>query len=164
MLKSSYHWKKGICINIKKGISLCTTVIGKKSLQIPSKLVKCGHHKLHFCEFKFVFSHFANSKHFVILKIPLIKKLRSNVIYSYTCSNFNVTYGKTYLHFSITVSAIPISNVTEKRTEDVEESAISEHLLQCDSLINFDHLDILASDTNKIGGLIKKGCLSNVIK
>ena len=77
--------------------------VDKKSLQITQKLVKFGHN-LHFCQFKVVFSHFPNSKYFFIVKIPLIKKLRSNAIYRYTYSDFTVTYAKTYWHFSTVAS------------------------------------------------------------
>ena len=48
-----------------------------------------------------------------------------------------------------------ISNLTGKRVKNVEGSAFSDHLLQCDCTIDFDHFDILASDTNKEVLLIK---------
>ena len=52
-----------------------------------------------------------------------------------------------------------ISNLTGKRVKNVKESAISDHLLQCDCTTDFDHFDILASDTNSFRLLIKESLL-----
>ena len=52
-----------------------------------------------------------------------------------------------------------ISNLTGKRVKNVEESEVSDHLLQCDCPIDFDHFDILASDTNSFRLLIKESLL-----
>ena len=39
-------------------------------------------------------------------------------------------------------------NLTSKRVEKVEKSAVSDHLLQHDCTLDFDHFYILVSDTN----------------
>ena len=52
-----------------------------------------------------------------------------------------------------------ISYLTGKRVRNVKETAVSDHLLQCDCTIDFDHFDILASDTNSFRLLIKEGLL-----
>ena len=52
-----------------------------------------------------------------------------------------------------------ISNLTGKRVKNVKESAVSEHLLQCDCTIYFENFDILASDTNSFRLLIKESLL-----
>ena len=51
-----------------------------------------------------------------------------------------------------------ISNLREKRVKDVKES-VSDHHLQCDCIISFDDFDVLASDTNNFGLLIKESLL-----
>ena len=53
-----------------------------------------------------------------------------------------------------------ISNLTEKRLKSMKESAISDHLLQCDCAISFDDIDVLASDTNNFRLLIKESLLT----
>ena len=90
-------------------------------------------------------------------KGPLQKKIRSDIVYRYMCSNCRVTYyGKTYRHFFTRAAEhIGISNLTEKHLKCVKQSAISDHLLECNCLIYFDHFDILASDGNKFRLLIK---------
>ena len=50
---------------------------------------------------------------------------------------------------------------TDKRVKNVKKSAVSDHLLQCHCTIDFDHFDILASDTNNFRLLIKKSLLIN---
>ena len=51
-----------------------------------------------------------------------------------------------------------ISNLTSKRVKNAKESAVSDHLLQCDCTIDFDHFDILASNTNDLDSLLRKVC------
>ena len=52
-----------------------------------------------------------------------------------------------------------ISNLTSKHVTNVKESAISSHLLQCNCTIDFDHFDVLASDTNSFRLLINESLL-----
>ena len=94
-------------------------------------------------------------------KGPLQKKIRSDIVYRYMCSNCRVTYyGKTYRHFFTTAAELMgISNLTGKRLECVKQSAVSDHLLECNCLIDFDHFDILASDANRFRLLIKESLL-----
>ena len=89
------------------------------------------------------------------------KKNRSDIVYRYMCSNCKVTfYGKTYRHFFTRAAEhMGISNLTGKRLKCVKQSAVSDHLLECNCSIDFDHLDILASDTSKFRLLIKKSLL-----
>ena len=51
------------------------------------------------------------------------------------------------------------SKLTGKRVKNVKESAVSEHLLQCNCTIDFDNFDIIASDTNNFRLLIKESLL-----
>ena len=52
-----------------------------------------------------------------------------------------------------------ISSVTGKRLKSVKQSELSDHLLECNCSIDFDHFDILASDTNNFRLLIKESLL-----
>ena len=52
-----------------------------------------------------------------------------------------------------------ISNLTEKRLKSIKQSAISDHLLQCNCTINFDNFDILAAESNKFKLLIRESLL-----
>ena len=52
-----------------------------------------------------------------------------------------------------------ISNLTSKRVKNVKESAVSDHLLQCNSTIDFDHFDVLVSDTNSFRLFLKESLL-----
>ena len=93
-------------------------------------------------------------------KDSLDKKICSDLVYRYTCSNCNITYyGKTYQHFFTRAAEdMGISNLSEKRVKNMKESAVSEHRLQCDCIISFDDFDVLASDTNNFRLLIKETC------
>ena len=53
-------------------------------------------------------------------------------------------------HFFITAAEHQgISNLTAKCLVSVKQSAVSDHLLECNCSINFVHFKILASDANK---------------
>ena len=52
-----------------------------------------------------------------------------------------------------------ISNLTGKCLKSVKQSAVSDRLLKCNCLIDFDHSNILASDANKFRLLIKESLL-----
>ena len=52
-----------------------------------------------------------------------------------------------------------ISSLTGKHLKFVKQSAVFDHLLECNCLIDFDHFEILASDANKFRLLIKKRLL-----
>ena len=52
-----------------------------------------------------------------------------------------------------------ISNLTGKHLKSVKQSAISDHLLECNCSVGFGHFDILASDANKFRLLIKESLL-----
>ena len=41
-----------------------------------------------------------------------------------------------------------VSNLTGKRLKNIKDSVVSDHLLQCNCTIDFDHLDILATDVS----------------
>ena len=52
-----------------------------------------------------------------------------------------------------------ISNLAGKRLKCVKQSAVSDHLFECNCSIVFDHFDILASDENRFRLLIKESLL-----
>ena len=49
-----------------------------------------------------------------------------------------------------------ISSLTEKCLKCVKQSVVSDHLLECDCSIDFDHFNILASNANKFSLLSKE--------
>ena len=95
------------------------------------------------------------------LKIHLGEKICSGIIYRYKCSNCKVTYyGKTFRYFYTRIAEhMGISNLTGKRLKNVKQSAISDHLLQCNYVISFDDFSILAMDCNKFRFLLRVSLL-----
>ena len=77
------------------------------------------------------------------------------------CSNCKVTYyGKTFHHFYIRAAEhMGIFNLTWKPLENVKQSAISDHLLQCNCAINFDDFNFSATDCNIFKLLLTKSLL-----
>ena len=111
-----------------------------------------------FCKLNVVFRSTCRLGKFFKLKDSCKKKIHSGIVYRYTCTNCKVTYyGKTFCHFFTRVSGhMETSNLTGKRIKNTKESAISDHLLQCDTPVIFNNFDILASNSDKFKLLIKE--------
>ena len=51
------------------------------------------------------------------------------------------------------------SNLTGRRLKNMKDSAVSDHLLQCNCTTNFDHFDVLATVFSKFNLLVKESLL-----
>ena len=107
--------KKTFLTASKKQLVCVLPFIGKKSLQLRSRLVMSIQGNLQFCSLKVVFHSPCKLRSLFHFKDILDKKIRSNLVYRYTCSNCNVTYyGKTYRNiFTRAAEHMGISNLTE---------------------------------------------------
>ena len=98
--------------------------IGKKSLQLRSKLVKSVQNNLSFCHLKVVFKSPYKLHTLFRFKDTLNKKIRPHPVYRYSCSSCNATYyGKTYRHFFTRAAEhMSISNLTSRRVKNVKKN------------------------------------------
>ena len=140
----------------KKQLTSVIPFLNKKSLQLRSLLVNSVN-KTTFLQLKAVFQSQHNLNTLLWFKDILNKKIFSFLVYRYTCSNCNVTYyGKTYCHFfSRAVKHMGASNPTGKQLKNIKDSAVSDHFLQCNCTIDFDHFDVLPTDVSKFNLLVK---------
>ena len=144
----------------KKGLICVFSFLGKKSMQLRSRLVNSIESNLKFYKLKVIFESICKLNSLFRYKGSLRKKIRSDIVYRYMCSNCKITYGKTYCHFfTRAAERMGISNLTGKCLKCVKQSAVSDHVLECNCSIDFDHFDILASDANKFRLLIKESLL-----
>ena len=89
--------KKIYALAPKKKLVCVLPFIGKKSLHLRSKLVKSVQNNLSFCHLKVVFQSPYKLHTLFRFKDTLDKKIRSHLVYRYSCSSCNATYyGKTY--------------------------------------------------------------------
>ena len=90
--------------------------LGKASLDL-----KTIERNLPFCKLKIIFRSKCRLNTLFRFKDSLEKKIRSGIIYRYTCSNCKVTYyGKTFRHFYTRAAEhMGISNLTGKRLKTV---------------------------------------------
>ena len=145
----------------KKELIYVLPFLGKRSMQLRTRLVNSIESHLRFCKLKVIFQSPCKLNLLFRYKDSLQKKIRSDITYRYMCSNCKVTsYGKTYRHFfTRAAKQMGISNLTGKRLKYVKQSAVSDHLLECNCSIDFDHFDILASDANRFRLFIKESLL-----
>ena len=75
----------------------------------------------------------------------------SGVVYKYMCGRCNSTYyGETDRHLKVRSGEhIGISPLTFKKAKPSKESAIHNHLLNCNNNLSFEEFTILAKGTNK---------------
>ena len=65
----------------------------------------------------------------------------------------------TAIFFTRVVKHMGVSNLTRKQLKNIKDSAVSDHSLQCNCTIDFDHFDILATDVTKFNLLVKESLL-----
>ena len=135
--------------------------LGKASLDLRTRLRRTIERNLPFCKLKIIFRSKYRLNTLFRFKNSLEKKIRSGITYLYTCSNCKVTYyRKTFRQFYTRAAEhMGISNLTGKRLKNVMQSAISDHLLQCNCMINFDDFAILAAESNKFKLLLRESLL-----
>ena len=135
--------------------------LGKASLDLRTRFRRTVERNLPFCKLKIIFRSKCRLNTFFRFKDSIEKKIHSGIIYRYTCSNGKVTYyGKSFRQFYTRAAEhMGISKLTGKRLKIVMQSAISDHLLQCNCTINFDDFDILATESNKFKLLVRESLL-----
>ena len=135
--------------------------LGKAWLDLKTRLWRPIERNLQFCKSKIILRSKCRRNTLFRFKDSLEKKIHSGIIYRYRCNNYNVTYyGTTFLHFyTRVVEPMGSSNVTGKHLKKVKQSAISEPLLQCNCMINFDNFDILGAESNKFKLLLRENIL-----
>ena len=115
------------------------TIHWEKSLQLRSKLVKSVQNNLSFCHLKVVFQSPYKLHTLFRFKDTLNKKIRSHLVYRYSCSSCNATYyGKTYRHFFTRAAEhMGISNLTNKRVKNVKDRLLIKEslLIKCDKSV-----------------------------
>ena len=84
--------------------------------------------------------------------------LVSGVVYKYTCGRCSsIYYGETDRHLKArSGEPIGISPLTFKKTKPSKESAIRDHLLNCNNIPSFEEFTILANGNNKFVFEIKE--------
>ena len=145
----------------KKELSFVLPYLGKLLFDLRTRLRRTIERDLPYCKLKIIFRSKFRLNTLFPFKDPLEKKILSGIIYRYTCSNCKVTYyEKTFRHFYTRAAEhIGISNLTGKSLKNVKQSAISDHLLQCNCAINFDDCSILATDCNNLKLLLRESLL-----
>ena len=85
----------------------------------------------------------------------------SGVVYKYECGRCTSTYyGETDRHLKVRCGEhIGISPLTFKKTKPSTESAIRDHLLNCNNISSFEEFTILANGKNKFVLEIKERLL-----
>ena len=98
----------------KKELAFVLPYLGKLSFDLRTRLRRTIERDLPYCKLKIIFRSKCRLNTLFRLKDPLEKKIRSGIIYHYTCSNCKVTYcGKTFRHFYTKAAEhMGISNLT----------------------------------------------------
>ena len=127
-------------------------------MQLRTRSVNSIQIHLRFCELEVIFQSPSKLNSLLRYKDSLQKKIHSDIVYRCMCSNCQVTsYCKSQRQFFPRATEhMGIFNLTGKRLDCVKQSGKSDHPLECNCQIDFDHFDILASDASKFRLLIKE--------
>ena len=145
----------------KKTLILPLPYLGDVSLQTKTKLRKSFKGILNRCKLQVVFKSqrkFANVFQF---KDRLPFDLVSGVVYKYTCGRCSSSYyGETDTHLKIRSGEhVGISPLTFRKVKPSKQSAIHDHLPNCNNILSFDEFTILASGHHKYIPEIQKSLL-----
>ena len=132
---------------MKKELICVLPFLGKKLMQLRTRLVNSIKSNLKFCKLKVIFQSPCKLNLLFRYKDSLQKKIPSDIVCRSMCSSCKVTYyGKTCHHFFTRAAEhMGISNLTGKHLKCIKQTAVSDHLLECNCWIEFDHFDILTS-------------------
>ena len=125
--------KESSAESLEKKLICVLPFLGKKSMQLRTRLVNSIECNLEFRKLKVIFQSPCKLSSLFRYKDSRQKKIRSDIAYRYMCSNCKVTCcSKTYHHFFTRAAEyMGISNLTGKRLKCVKQSAVSDHLLEC---------------------------------
>ena len=149
-LDKAFIKKEVVMRTSKKELACALRFIWKKSMQLRTRLVNSIENNIKFCKLKVIFQSPYKLNSLFHYKDYYKKKIRSDIVYRYMCSNCKVTYyGKTYHHFFTRAAEhMGISYLTGKHLKSVKQPAISNTLLEYNCSIDFNHFDVLAFDKN----------------
>ena len=142
----------------KKNLFLSLPHLGQISLQTRTKLRKSLKGLLNSCKLQIVFKSQSKLSNVFRFKDRLPSDLVSGVVYRYTCGRCNSTYyEETDRHLKVRSGEhIGITPLTFKETKPSKESAIRDHLLNCNNIPSFEECTILTNGNNKFNLEIKE--------
>ena len=145
----------------KKTLILSLPYPGDISLQTRTKLRKSFKSILNCCKLQIVFKCQRKLANVFRFKDRLPFDLVSGVVYKYTCGRCNSSYyGETDRHLKVRSGEdIGISPLTFRKVKSSKESAIRDHLLNCNNIPSFDEFTILACGHHKYILEIKESML-----
>ena len=145
----------------KRELTFILPYLGKLSPDFRTSLRQTIERDLPYCKLKVIFKSKCRHNTLFRFKDSVEKKICSGIIYYYTCSNCKVTYyRKPFQHFYTRAAEhMGISNLTGNHLKNIKQSAISDHLLECNCAINFDDFSILVTDCNKFKLLLRESLL-----
>ena len=147
--------RKEVVLKTSKKELICVVpFIGNKSLQLRTCLVNSTENNLKLCKLKDIFQSSCKLSSLFRYKYSLKKETHSDTPVVTARLLINIQR-----FFTIAAEHMGISNLIGKRLKSVKQSAISDHLLECNCSIDFNHFDILVSDANKFRLLIKESLL-----
>ena len=123
----------------KKNLFLSLPYVGEIFLQTRTKLKQSLKGLLNSCKLQIVFKSQRKLSNDFRFKDRLPSTLVSGVVYKYTCGRCNSTYyGETNRHLKVrSEEDIGIPPLPFKKTKPSKESAIRDHLLNCNNITSF---------------------------
>ena len=145
----------------KKTLHLVLPYLGSISLQVWTKIRNAMENISNHSKLQVIFKNKRKLSNMFRFKDCVPHDLVPGVAYEYTCSRCNSSYyGETERHLKVRFGEhIGISLLTFKKTKPSKQSAICDHLLECDNNPSFEDFTILAHGNKKYLLEIKESLL-----
>ena len=146
----------------KKDLVIVLPFLGKLSFDLKTQSQKKSISKnLPFCKIRVIFKSSTHISNFFQFKDKMPFRLRSNVVYKFSCGRCNATYyGETCRHLSVRVGEHSgISPLTGKKLKSKKSTAVKDHMLFCDHIVSIDDFKILATSDSDFHVKVKESLL-----
>ena len=145
----------------KKDLLIVLPFLGKLSLELRTRLQKCISKNLPFCKMRVIFKSSTRISNFFQFKDKMPFRLRSNVVYKFSCGSCNaIYYGETCRHLGVRVGEHSgISPLTGKKSKSKKSTAVKDHMLFCDHIVSIEDFKLLATSSSDFHIKVKESLL-----
>ena len=134
----------------KKPLRLVLPCLGTISLQIRAKLPKSIDVVLNFCKLQVIFKSQNKLCKIFCFKDPVPQILTSDMVYKFQCGLCNESYyGECVRYLAVSGEHIGILPLSNKRIQPRKDSAVCNHLLNCNYLPTFEDFSVLFHENKK---------------
>ena len=135
----------------KKELIITLPYLGKVSQIVKTRLTKTMNKNMKFCKLGVIFQTNNTLKNYFCFKDSVSKRLRSNLIYKFSCGSCTASYiGKTYRYLKRVSEYQGVSPRTGKPVKGTLSTSVKDHMLVCDHKVVHEVFMFLDNESKSI--------------